>query len=357
MNDSNATSDVRYNIFHWATSELTQDALLCWVFVQYNENNAAGLIARALIKLMVPDDALPEKIEVRRQFSSIDVLLVLDYGQYKRAIVIEDKIEALLNNDLEKYCNAVQLGQKETRVVILRTGDGVRSQETGNLPAKEGVNISYVKRQDLMKLMTPYIEDIRSSEILYSFYLFLMDKEKDSQYTIESLLESRQNPQSPQWKRFYDDLLHEVVDGTPLLTNWHYVANPQGGFMCGLIGPWKHAPIMPSNVEYPIYMQIESVEGRICLKIGEVEDRENRCDIRNRVYQAVEEFEVLESSVLWERPSRLRAGACMTVAVLPPERWLVGTKDDVVARLSGCIRWYERFLSFLKEKALREKER
>lgn len=353
MSNTNLTKNIQHNIFHWATKELSQDAVLCWIFAQYNEDNAAGLIAKALIKQIVPGDEQPINVEVNRQWGNIDILLILDYGQHKRAVVIEDKVEADLYNDLERYCNDVQVGQSDTHVVILRTGDGKESQWSEKMSLNE--DITYLKRHDLINLMTPHIEDIQKSEILWSFYNFLIDKENKAQYTIPSLLESRHNPHSPQWKKFYDDLHQAIVNGIQILRQWFYVSNPQGGFMCGFIGPWEYAEIIPFNGEFPIYMQIESVKGSVCLKLGDIDDCNIRRDIRDWVYRAVKEFETIESSVIWERPARFSTGAYMTVCVLPPEKWLFGTMDEVVARLAACIRWHEKFISFLNEKAKKEK--
>lgn len=359
MSNTNIESNIRHNIFHWATKELSQDAVLCWIFAQYNEDNAAGLIARTLIKQIVLGDEQPINVEVNRQWGNIDILLILDYGQHKRAVVIEDKVEADLYNDLERYCNDVQVGQSDTHVVILRTGDGKESQWSEIVSLNEDVSLSYLNRRDLINLMSPYVEDIQESEILRSFYNFLLFKDSQSQYTIDSLRESLTYPflnHSAQWKKFYNDLYHKIVDGIRVIHKWEYVPNPQGGFMSGMLDSWVCVEIVPFNNVYPIYMQIESGKGCVCLKVGEVEDVQIRQGIRNWVYQAVEEFETIEPSVIWERPARFGSGTYMTVCVLPPEKWLFGTMDDVVARLVACIRWHEKFICFLNEKAKKEKE-
>lgn len=359
MSNTNIVSNICHNIFHWATKELSQDAVLCWILDQYNENNAAGAIAKAIIRRIIPSDEHPLSVKVFRQYKNIDILLTLDYGQYKRTIIIEDKVEADLNNDLERYCNDVQEEQISTHVVILRTGDGMKSQWSEKVCLNEDVSSSCLNRRDIISLMSSYVDDIKKSEILWSFYNFLIDKENQSQYTIESLRNSLTSPSlnhSSQWKSFYNDLYYNIVDGIRVIHKWEYVPNPQGGFMCGMLDSWVYVEIVPFNNVYPIYMQIESGKGYVCLKVGEVKDDQIRQGIRNWVYQAVEEFETIEPSVIWERPARFGSGMYMTVCILPPEKWLFGTVDDVVARLVACIRWHGKFISFLNEKAKKENE-
>ena len=359
MGNINIESNICHNIFHWATKELSQDAVLCWIFAQYNENNAAGSIAKAIIKRIVPGDEQPLSVDVERQYKSIDILLTLNFGQYKRTVIIEDKVEADLYNDLTRYCNDVQVKQSDIHVVILRTGDGMKSQWSEIVSLNEDVSLSYLNRRDLINLMSPYVEDIQESEILRSFYNFLLFKDSQSQYTIDSLRESLTFPflnHSAQWKEFYNDLYHKIVDGIRVIHKWEYVPNPQGGFMSGMLDSWVGVEIVPFNNVYPIYMQIESGKGCVCLKVGEVEDVQIRQGIRNWVYQAVEEFEAIEPSVIWERPAKFGSGTYMTVCVLPPEKWLFGTFDEVRARLVACIRWHGKFISFLVEKAKKEKE-
>ena len=88
----------RPNLFEYATSELSQDAVLCWLAAwaapeaaaEDGHLHALGLqFIAALLEVNgrpVPDIA---SLEVRRQYKSIDVLLIINS---RLAICIEDKV-------------------------------------------------------------------------------------------------------------------------------------------------------------------------------------------------------------------------------------------------------------------------
>lgn len=97
--------------FGYATKELSQDAFICWLvsFINTNEEEYKT-VARDFIKLLA-DKTRNEKfkkyieendykVEIRRQFRNIDVLLKID----NFCIIIEDKIDTLEHDDqINKY--------------------------------------------------------------------------------------------------------------------------------------------------------------------------------------------------------------------------------------------------------------
>ena len=98
-----------HNIFKYATKELSQDAFLCWLLSWYNidenedeEVNKLKEIAIKFLEIILgKDDNLRNneyKIEIKRQYKKIDVLILLKNkdniqdNEYEKAIIIEDKI-------------------------------------------------------------------------------------------------------------------------------------------------------------------------------------------------------------------------------------------------------------------------
>lgn len=89
------------NLFSYATSELSQDALICWLLSwaspEHKESDldlyecAIGLIRAFFEKHKLSAPQKIEQVEVRKQDNNIDVLCIINS---KYPIIIEDKIGA-----------------------------------------------------------------------------------------------------------------------------------------------------------------------------------------------------------------------------------------------------------------------
>lgn len=87
------------NLFHFAPSELSQDAFICWLLawaepelVERNRElhtTAHDFIRRLLLKHEY--ETPPEAIEIRQQYNDMDIVAVLDQ---EVALLIEDKVHA-----------------------------------------------------------------------------------------------------------------------------------------------------------------------------------------------------------------------------------------------------------------------
>src|SRR5262245_44085715 len=106
------------NLFGFATSELSQDAFLCWLVSwadpthQANDEalhtTAVTFLDRLLEVSRGPKVSEYRSLEVRRQWQSIDVLLVVN-GE--TVIIIEDKTDTKDHSDqLRRYREAVTRG-------------------------------------------------------------------------------------------------------------------------------------------------------------------------------------------------------------------------------------------------------
>src|SRR5262245_1211548 len=121
------------NLFNFATSELSQDAFICWLAswadpalkAQHEalHATATAFLARLLDVGKGPLVADFRSIQVRRQCKGIDVLLVLDGDT---AIIIEDKTDTKDHSgQLDRYKKAVAGEFPEDRIatVYLKTSD------------------------------------------------------------------------------------------------------------------------------------------------------------------------------------------------------------------------------------------
>lgn len=92
------------NIFKYATSELSQDAVICWCVNWINHKNSAlyPMASEILMLLGVKENLGDIELEIYRQKFNIDILLSLK-GQNKM-IIIEDKIYSSEHHDqINKY--------------------------------------------------------------------------------------------------------------------------------------------------------------------------------------------------------------------------------------------------------------
>ncbi len=109
------------NLFDFATSELSQDAFLCWCLNWYNSSQPMALLypmAKELLALLgEPDLAPDQKLTIRHQFHKIDVLVVLQGKD--RAIIIEDKTDTSEHDDqIARYRDTLQkLSEDERRAL------------------------------------------------------------------------------------------------------------------------------------------------------------------------------------------------------------------------------------------------
>jgi len=117
---------ITHNIFDYATSELSQDAVICWILSFYNDkNNKLHNLAKDLLSSFIkltPDD---DVIEMEKQFYKTDILIHLP--KTKRVIIIEDKTYTSEHDEqISKYAEIISNDEhyKECKlyVVYFKTG-------------------------------------------------------------------------------------------------------------------------------------------------------------------------------------------------------------------------------------------
>jgi hypothetical protein len=112
------------NLFEFATSELSQDAFICWFLSWAKEENKEQdekihKCARNFIEQVFKkhDKQIPEikNIEVKKQHKKIDVLCIVN-NTY--AIIIEDKIHTSQHsNQLVRYKEIIQEKIREENIL------------------------------------------------------------------------------------------------------------------------------------------------------------------------------------------------------------------------------------------------
>lgn len=114
------------NIFKYAPSELSQDAVICWILSFYNvKNSKLYHLAKELLSSFVKLDAEDNKIEIKQQFYKTDILIHLP--NTKKVVIIEDKTYTSEHDEqiakyVEKISNSNKYKECKIYVVYFKTG-------------------------------------------------------------------------------------------------------------------------------------------------------------------------------------------------------------------------------------------
>ncbi|PWW31392.1 PD-(D/E)XK nuclease superfamily protein [Cytobacillus oceanisediminis] len=293
--DSRAVSLELPNLFQYATSELSQDAFLCWLMAWSEEpyrsldrplHEAAvdfmGMIFNAH-NLPVP---VIESISIQRQFKALDILVIVN-DTY--AILIEDKTFTKdHSNQLARYRAAVKAAYPDLvqLPIYYKIADQshYRSLESpGYIPFKRKMMLEVLQRGKQKGVQNPIFLD----------YLHYLEKIEEgiSSFRVKPVKEWNHYA----WQGFYQELQKEING------NWGYVPNPSGGF-------WAFWWVSASNKAYFLQLQ----QQRLCVKISP-EEGENKREIR---MQGMKDIlaESEKRNLLLKKPARLGSGRVMTIA-------------------------------------------
>ena len=326
------------NLFKFATSELSQDAFICWLLSwaakDYKQGNdkqkALNSVATELLSLFFTKagKVLPESIEkivVKRQVSNIDILCIINETY---CVIIEDKVGSVQHsNQLERYKQFMMNGHEQTfpedKIVpiYLQTHD----QSCYKKVLSSG--FFNVNRQDLLSILS---NDKNASAIQSDIYTDFIDYLQ----IIEDAVQSFNNKPIKDWNHhawigFFQYL--QTIMGN---ANWGYVANPTGGFM----GLWGFT-LRLDNID--IYLQLE--EDKICFKMSGNSEI-NRTTARNSLHKLfVEEAPKFDLNV--SKPQRFGSGQHMTFAVLNTD--IISKENNDPIDLSAVDTLIEKLKRFI----------
>ncbi|UII55652.1 PD-(D/E)XK nuclease family protein [Cytobacillus spongiae] len=283
------------NLFSFATSELSQDAFLCWLMSwsprSHRDLNrklheaAVDFIDRIFNAHKLPAPTV-ESIEIKRQFKSLDILAIVN-NTY--AILIEDKTYTKDHSDqLQRYRDTVKAEYPAlTQLpVYFKIGD----QSHYHSPNKVGYYP--FRRREMLDVLKRGWEKGVNHPIFIDYYRHLNSiEDKVSAFNNKPVSEWDEFA----WQGFFMELQKEL-DG-----NWGYVPNQTGGFW----GFW-----WPSTTSDQYYLQLE--QEKLCVKIV-VEVESKRREIRNSQMEMVLR-ESSEQNLQLKRPAKLGKGKVMTIA-------------------------------------------
>lgn len=130
------------NLFDFATSELSQDAFVCWLCTHWDDPDATIRTAsQNLLHAMLGTD-IPKPVRVLRicrQRYHVDVAALVELGEERTVLIVEDKTGSVEhNNQLRRYRDGVdrlfpECAYNEVRIVYYKTGPLVEYAHVSDL--------------------------------------------------------------------------------------------------------------------------------------------------------------------------------------------------------------------------------
>ncbi len=265
------------NIFSWATSELSQDAFICWLLSwskeEYKESNPALYSrARKFLDFIIfpernPDDFQVETIEIRKNYKKIDVLVNINN---KLVFLIENNVDTQKHdNQLKRYSDEIQVEFRKHQILkIYFKTDYIWKIE------KIDVEENGYKTIDLIQVKDLLIED--SGSDIYD----------DFCSNIQSKLDIYKSYKTEPFDRNNFDLLKGFLYDLSL-TDLGYVGfgKYHTGTMSWYIIDWK-ADFRLKDC----HVSLEIFRGELMVKAHVYTDKVKKKDYRNMFYRLSKKF-------------------------------------------------------------------
>lgn len=287
------------NIFTYATSELSQDAFLCWILEWADEDyrdtgnplHSAGIhLVQDLLKTAGHESpADPFSIDILPQVNGeVDIVALVGEDS---AIIIEDKVDTSNHsNQLDRYKKAMndRYEGRDLAFVYLKTED----QSSYSKVREKGW--STFTREDLLNVLRGVEPDVENA--IFEDFLGHLEAIEDRMRRFETVPVEEWEPRDDAFKGLYMTLQEELGEG-----KWKYVPNAQGGFLSFFWG-WKDIE------EGQLFLHLE--EDTLEVKI-KVLDSEKQSRLRNEWSKRL--IEGIDSDE-FSRPDRFGKGDHMTIA-------------------------------------------
>jgi hypothetical protein len=305
----NLSMSMNPNIFRYATSELSQDAFLCylaaWADPKYSgpmHELGKSFLNQCMAKHSKQFDSI-DSVDVKKQTDSIDVLVAVNKS---RAIFIEDKTYTSEHSgQLERYKKRVsELGYSDQCPIYYKP---INQADVANVLS---AGYMHFTRKEMIDLLDSGIKNKVQDTLVEHYCDFL--KQIQNSYELYKELPADKWDSGFFWHGFYSDI-QDKLNGL-----WGYV--PKGDFH-GFWWNWH------GEAGTQQYLQLE--EDKLCFKVefakkDSDERRKFRWDWHSKIMKAAEQidFPLLKP--------HFGNGNTMTVAVYSNDyRTFVDNKIDV----------------------------
>lgn len=315
------------NIFDYATSELSQDAILCYLFSWADDkylsvDESLCLTAKSLLSKFSDISASEiHSVSVLKQRKNIDILVEINDNA---VLVVEDKTSTTEHDDqLLRYMEIVNeeyTGRRKKFAYVYFKSD---NEPESILEIIRQKGYKTLTRCDIISILHTY----RGNVLVENFARHLEEIESATQ---EYLSKPVEEWEWYQWQGFFKRLEKDIK-----VESWDYVPNPNGGFL----GLWWHF-MDNENDNVRMYLQFEG--RKLCIKIEYCGDREGRTEIREK-YHSLLMDRAQRMNIPLNRPSRFGCGTYMAIGVVPTEE-IFGNGNLQIDALVSKLHKYEKLV-------------
>lgn len=320
------------NLFYWATSELSQDAFLCWL-LEWSAPSQAGTDMHKAASLFLEnilskfnhgvDVKDISEIKVYKQDAYIDLWAeIITRSGDKYALLIEDKTGTDHHgNQLERYLEDLRSrGFSKVFPLYFKTIDASCYE------AVTAAGYVLYTRSDFLNLFSS--ESMRpNNQIFLDYYEYLNSLEQRTKAFKSAPVADfvfNGKPDVLPWFGFLSALSKKLESGS-----WGYVPNARGGFMA------FYDQITPDGADNVLYIQLDCKKAVLQVRIdlrGKLKDKQK--ELQNLW---VDELCSETSQYGLIRPKYLKSGNTMAVAETP-KLWTEDTVlNNEVCRISSMI--------------------
>ena len=319
--------NLKNNLFYYATSELSQDAFICWLasfaLKDIDPTNPLCECAKEMIAMFVDElKEQPFTLEnVERQTQNIDVLLTVKTNDQIHKIIIEDKTFSNEHgNQLKRYFDEVIEKSKSENVECIAHGVYYKTGFQSDLSNVYDANYKYISLSVMIRFLQKYKNKI-DNQIFKDYYNYWNNY-------LESALKYKESAPSS-WDEakcycFFNTLQEEKVFEW---IGYGYVPNQRGGFQ-GLWFGKNDNKFTFCDTTFSLYLQIESFMEKdssmeiysrkypIRLKVrfdSDSFDKNNKLTLLNSESEN-SESEINLNKYSFKKPKHMHIGKTMTIA-------------------------------------------
>ncbi len=255
------------NLFYYATSELSQDAFICWLlsfaYKNCDKNPALTECAKDMLRLFIKDLEKEDEIYLseypQKQYKNIDILLTVN-DKYK--VIVEDKtFSEEHDNQLIRYKNIVKEDfpefQDNTIGVYFKTGF------QSNLENVKEAKYVICDRKNILEILERHRNGIKN-DIFHDYYTNLKNFN-------DAMLSFKSKPISDwEWREIngFFEYFQDEANKTNCFVKYGYIHNQTGGFY----GMWIYNGTYQTrkNNKYELYLQcqFENKSLKTCFRVS-----------------------------------------------------------------------------------------
>lgn len=313
------------NIFEYATSELSQDAMFAWLLSWADdkylmEDPELCQLGKKFVSLLteIPIEDIHD-VEAGRQWEHIDVWAEINDDTF---LLIEDKTGTSIHDgQLQRYRKIAEDYYRDTRPNICCTYVKTHNESRYVLDYIRSERYNTFCREDILSVLNAYKGNHR---LVIDYRSRLIDM---SAWTNNYKTMSVGDWKWYEWQGFYMDLESRLDTG-----KWHYVANPSGGFQCF----WWHE----IKIE-DVYIKLQFEEAKLCFKVY-YDGTEDNSAIRWKYYNRLMGLTKTRYPEI-QKPDRFGNGANMTIGYVNQDN-LFGTGVVDVDAVVSKLHQYEKLV-------------